>query len=104
MPYLYTLYRRAAVYGEPMLRPPFYEFEDDPRAFDDCDDFLFGPHLLVAIVVEPGQRERAVYLPRGPGGGTTFTPASCIPKDTPLRCPRRSTGSPCWLRRAPSCR
>ena len=66
LPYLYTLYWRAAQFGEPMLRPLFYEFPDDAKAFDDSDDFLLGPNLLVASVVEPGQRKRAVYLPEGP--------------------------------------
>jgi alpha-glucosidase len=68
MPYLYTLYRRAAQCGEPMLRPLFYDFDADPRAYDDCDDFMFGAQLLVANVVAPGQRERRVYLPRGAHG------------------------------------
>jgi alpha-glucosidase len=68
MPYLYTLFRRAAQHGEPILRPLFYDFDADPRAYDDCDDFMFGPQLLVSNVVEPGQRERRVYLPRGPAG------------------------------------
>jgi alpha-glucosidase len=72
MPYLYTLFRRAAVLGEPLLRPLFYEFENDPRAFADCDEFMFGPQLLVANVVEPGVRERHVYLPRGPEGWYDF--------------------------------
>ena len=72
MPYLYTLYRRAAELGEPILRPLFYDFEDDPRAFTDCDDFMFGPQLLVANVVEPGLRERRVYLPRNAEGWYDF--------------------------------
>jgi alpha-glucosidase len=72
MPYLYTLYRRAAEFGEPILRPLFYDFEGDPRAYPDCDDFMFGPLLLVASVVEPGQRERRVYLPRGVEGWYDF--------------------------------
>jgi alpha-glucosidase len=72
LPYLYTLYRRAAQQGEPMLRPLFYEFEDDPRAYADSDDFLLGPNLLVANVVEPGQRERRVYLPPVAGGWFEF--------------------------------
>jgi len=72
LPYLYTLYWRAAQFGEPMLRPLFYEFEDDPRAFADSDDFLIGPNLLVASVVEPGQRERPVYLPAGPADWVDF--------------------------------
>ena len=72
MPYLYTLYRRAAADGEPMLRPLFYEFDDDPRAFEDSDDFMLGPGLLIASVVEPGQRKRHVYLPRGVEGWYDF--------------------------------
>jgi alpha-glucosidase len=72
MPYLYTLFRRAAVFGEPLLRPLFYEFEDDSRAFADCDEFMLGPCLLVANVVDPGLRERRVYLPRGVEGWYDF--------------------------------
>ncbi len=72
MPYLYTLYRRAHERGEPMLRPLCYEFEDDPRAWADSDDFMFGPLLLVANVVEPGARERRVYLPACDSGWFDF--------------------------------
>jgi alpha-glucosidase len=72
LPYMYTLYWRAAQFGEPMLRPLFYEFPDDPRAFEDSDDFLLGPGLLVASIVEPGQRQRSVYLPKGPSGWVDF--------------------------------
>ena len=34
-----------------------------PSASDD--EFLFGPDLLAAPVIEPGARERRLYLPRG---------------------------------------
>ena len=50
----------------------FYDFEDDPRAYADCDDFMFGSQLLVANVVEPGQRERRVYLPDNAQGWYDF--------------------------------
>jgi alpha-glucosidase len=72
MPYLYTLYARASRFGEPMLRPRFLEFPGDARAFEDTDDFLLGPNVLVASVVEPGQRERPVYLPHGPAEWVDF--------------------------------
>ena len=90
MPYLYTLYRRAAQHGEPMLRPLFYDFDSDPRAYDDCDDFMCGSQLLVANVVEPGQRERRVYLPRGVEGwydvasGVRYDAGSDVVVDAPL--------------------
>jgi len=66
LPYLYTLFQRAAQHGEPWLRPTFYDFDSDPRAFDDCDDFMCGGALLVASVVAPGECARNVYLPLGP--------------------------------------
>jgi alpha-glucosidase len=72
LPYFYTLYRRAAALGEPMQRPLFYDFPADPRAFEDSDDFMLGANLLVASVVVPGQRDRAVYLPRGPSSWIDF--------------------------------
>jgi alpha-glucosidase len=72
MPYLYTLFQRAHALGEPILRPLCYEFEDDPRTFADGDDFMFGPHLLVANVLEPSVRERRVYLPRHEEGWYDF--------------------------------
>ena len=90
MPYLYTLYRRAATDSAPILRPLFYDFDADPRAFDDCDDFMLGPDLLIANVVEPGQRERSVYLPQGVEGwydfhtGTYYAAGSEITVEAPL--------------------
>jgi len=90
MPYLYTLFRRAAVFGEPLLRPLFYDFEDDPRAYADCDEFMFGRDLLVANIVEPGLRERRVYLPRGVEGwydfhtGAYYQPGSEVVLAAPL--------------------
>lgn len=64
MPYTYTLYWRAAVDNEPILRPTFVEFEDDENTFDDCDEMMLGGAILAAPVVERGATTRKVYLPR----------------------------------------
>lgn len=72
LPYLYTQYWRAHRFGEPILRPTFFEFEDDPKAFEDCDEFMVGNTLLVAPVVVSGAREREVYLPGHADGGTEW--------------------------------
>jgi len=72
IPYLYTLFRRAATHGEPILRPLFYEFGTDVRAFDDTDAFMLGPSMLVAPVVDAGERRKRVYLPRGPRAWVDF--------------------------------
>ena len=51
--------------GSPVMRTLFYEFPDDPQSWEVEDEYLFGEHLLVAPVLEEGQRVRRVYLPAG---------------------------------------
>jgi alpha-glucosidase len=68
IPYLYTALYNAHNEYEPILRPTFYEFEYDEKTFEDNDDFMLGESMLVASVVEKGQRERVVYLPNYEGG------------------------------------
>ena len=47
------------------MRPLFYDFPNDPVCADVDDQFMFGPDLLVAPVLEQGARRRHVYLPAG---------------------------------------
>ncbi|KVU22477.1 alpha-glucosidase [Burkholderia ubonensis] len=65
IPYLYELLWQSHSAYEPVLRPTFAEFPHDPQCLADGDDMMLGPSLLVAPVVEKGQRERQVYLPAG---------------------------------------
>lgn len=65
IPYLYDLLWRSHSNYEPMIRPTFYDFPNDPRCFEENDDMMLGGKLLVASVVEPGKRDRSVYLPQG---------------------------------------
>lgn len=62
--YLYSCMRQSNLLGDPVMRALPYEFGDDPQATSDFD-FMFGPWLLVANVLEPGAVERTVYLPAG---------------------------------------
>jgi alpha-glucosidase (family GH31 glycosyl hydrolase) len=55
-------YRRS---GLPIMRHLALAFDGDRRAAAQDDEFLFGPDLLAAPVIEPGARERRLYLPRG---------------------------------------
>ena len=64
-PYLLEQMRVAHETGTPPMRPLFFEFPADPSAADVDDEFLLGPDLLVAPVVEAGALEREVYLPAG---------------------------------------
>lgn len=69
LPYLYHTLRNAVERHEPMLRPTFLDHEHDARAWEPSDDFMLGEALLVASVVERGQRARPVYLPDNHGAG-----------------------------------
>ncbi|MCH4565481.1 glycoside hydrolase family 31 protein [Halomonas sp. EGI 63088] len=72
MPYIYNVLWQAHDAYEPMLRPTFLDHEHDSRTFEECDDFLLGQDLLVASVVEKGQRYRDVYLPDNRDGWYDF--------------------------------
>jgi alpha-glucosidase len=65
IPYLYLLLWRYRTTYDPIIRPTFFDFPDDPRCYLENDDMMLGPSLLVAAVVEPGEETRRVYLPGG---------------------------------------
>ena len=64
-PYVMAQMRASHECGQPPMRPLFYEFPDDERAWSVDDAFLFGPDILVAPVTQYGVREREVHLPAG---------------------------------------
>lgn len=72
MPYLYTQLHEMHERDEPMLRPTFLDHEHDAFTFAECDDYLLGPDLLVASVVEQGATTRDVYLPDNGDGWYEF--------------------------------
>ncbi|MFE7336425.1 glycoside hydrolase family 31 protein [Streptomyces griseus] len=64
-PYFVTLSHVARLTGAPYVRPLWWGSPGD-RSLRECEDaFLLGDALLVAPVLEPGARRRAVRLPRG---------------------------------------
>ena len=67
IPYFYDLMWRAHRDYAPIIRPTFHDFPEDERCYAENDDMLLGGSLLVAAVVEPGERARSVYLPAGSG-------------------------------------
>lgn len=65
LPYLAAAADEAAATGLPMQRPLVLHFPDDPATHTVQDQFLLGPDLLVAPVIESGATSRRVVLPRG---------------------------------------
>jgi len=64
-PYFYDLLWRYHQHYEPMIKPTFLAFPEDAQCFAENDDMLIGNSLLLAAVVEEGQKNRPVYLPAG---------------------------------------
>lgn len=64
-PYVRRLMEEAHEKGTPVMRPLFYDFPEDKTCWENETQYMFGPEILVAPVMEKGQEEREVYLPAG---------------------------------------
>ena len=62
--YTRSLMTEAHEKGSPVMRTTFYEFPEDPAAWDAVDTYMYGPKYLVAPVLHAGQTKRSVYLPK----------------------------------------
>jgi len=63
--YMYSLFINKRGLGT-IWRPLFFEFpQDNTASLDEVADtqFLVGPNLMVAPIVEQGKTERKVYFP-----------------------------------------
>jgi alpha-D-xyloside xylohydrolase len=64
-PYLRKIMMEAHEVGSPVMRTMFYEFPEESISWELTTQYMFGPDILVAPVMEFKQREREVYLPSG---------------------------------------
>jgi alpha-D-xyloside xylohydrolase len=88
-PYIMEQMQIAHEQGIPPMRPLFFDFVEDENCASIDDQFLFGPDLLVAPVLEAGARQRELYLPSGTTwtdawSGQTFEGGQRIVADAPL--------------------
>ena len=65
IPYIMENMEKASEDGTPLYRPLFFDFENDSQTYSIDNQFMFGPDLLVAPILEYRARERSVYLPSG---------------------------------------
>ncbi|MCA3011165.1 MAG: hypothetical protein INH41_02070 [Myxococcaceae bacterium] len=96
-PYLDGLAREAEATGVPIMRGLFLEHPDDALAWTVSDEYLLGPSLLVAPIVDEGATRRAVHVPAGEwvpltGAGRLVGPADVTAEAGP-------GDIPAWLRR-----
>ncbi|XP_078419908.1 sucrase-isomaltase, intestinal [Cetorhinus maximus] len=63
LPYLYTLFHKANVYGDTVVRPLLHEFPSDNATWTVDRQFLWGPALLITPVLDPGTENVTAYVP-----------------------------------------
>lgn len=64
-PYILECSKRTSETGEPIMRLMFFDFPDDEQCYRLSDQYMFGPDILFAPVLDQGVTEREVYLPEG---------------------------------------
>lgn len=88
VPYLAESARAAIAAREPLMRPLFFDWADDPAVWERPLQWMLGAELLVAPVVEEGATRWSTALPAGdwvdvwtgdpvPGGGV-------VERDVPI--------------------
>ena len=79
----------AHLHGSPVMRPLFFDFPADKDCWDYEDEYMFGPDILVAPVMEAQTFKRPVYLPYGcrwkdAASGKLFEGGQNVIVDAPL--------------------
>ncbi|MDR0483756.1 MAG: DUF5110 domain-containing protein, partial [Alphaproteobacteria bacterium] len=64
-PYFYSLLFEASTVGSPIIRPLVYEFQEDKNVLEESFHFMLGASLLVANILDKGQKTKNIYLPAG---------------------------------------
>jgi alpha-D-xyloside xylohydrolase len=88
-PYIKGLMEEAHEKGTPVIRPLFYDYPQDSKAWEVEDEYFFGPDVLVAPVMQENMTKRFVYLPEGSNWkythtGLVYKGGSCVECETPL--------------------
>lgn len=65
LPYIYSEAVKSVSKCVPMMRSMFLQYPMDSRCMDDWTQYFFGEDLLVAPVINEGERGRKVYLTEG---------------------------------------
>ncbi|MEH6535048.1 MAG: TIM-barrel domain-containing protein [Psychroserpens sp.] len=64
LPYNYNLMYENHQTGAPLMRPLFFEEQDNLYLFTYSDAYMWGNDILVAPILKAGQKEQDVYFPK----------------------------------------
>ncbi|KAK8134596.1 glycoside hydrolase family 31 protein [Apiospora sp. TS-2023a] len=62
--YIRDLMKQAHEKGTPIMRPLFYDFPADAKAWEVEQQYMFGPRYMCCPVLEAGKRKIKAYLPK----------------------------------------
>jgi len=67
LPSFYSEFYTSSKNGWPVMRPLFFNFQDDPECFQNAvqNQFMLGENLLVAPVLSETDEVKRLYLPAG---------------------------------------
>ncbi len=89
-PYVRGLMEATHQTGEPVMRPMFFDFPEDKVCWElEATQYMFGPELLVAPVIEAKATTKTLYLPQGMKwvdvrNGNCYEGGQMITVDAPL--------------------
>ncbi|GMR46246.1 hypothetical protein PMAYCL1PPCAC_16441, partial [Pristionchus mayeri] len=63
LPYLYSLHYAAALKGDTVVRPLFFEYPHDSETLSLSEQFMLGPSIMVIPALYQGQTEVEGYIP-----------------------------------------
>jgi len=64
-PYIKSIMAETHHLNTPVIRPLFYDFPNDNKAWNIEDEYMFGPQILVAPIMEEGCGKKDIYIPQG---------------------------------------
>ncbi|WP_282013625.1 TIM-barrel domain-containing protein [Marinifilum flexuosum] len=65
MPYNYSLAFENNQTGLPLMRPLFFEEQDNKALLNVSDTYMWGDAFLVSTITDAGAKQKEVYLPKG---------------------------------------
>ncbi|MBN1924894.1 MAG: glycoside hydrolase family 31 protein [Prolixibacteraceae bacterium] len=65
LPYIYSTAHDVVANNKTFVRSLLFDYPDDEKATMTDNQFLFGKSIMVCPVVEPGIKQKSIYLPKG---------------------------------------
>ena len=67
LPYIYNEFHNASITGLPLMRPMFFDFQNDDNCYENKAQYqyMFGENILVAPVLDEKSTFKELYLPEG---------------------------------------